>query len=240
MAKSPQNLSQLRVGKAIRARRSELGISLAALASDLGVSTSSLSKLENGLTPITFERPRIGPSINRVFTAGLKARLPKDWLAQLDYSWSQNTSGHYFQIVVRRDEDLSLALGSRSGSQFRFQRVVSGALNARSIFFNAPGFRRRHMRGDVNFGHDASPLRGGGDSKSMVAVGGGDHAPGRLITIERKDFVAGAPQLEGTGLLQILQLEEKACARIGQKIGNRFHRRFSHERANALRCVLNH
>jgi transcriptional regulator with XRE-family HTH domain len=56
MAKSPQSLSQLRVGKAVRARRSALGISLANLASDLGIATSSLSKLENGLTPITFER----------------------------------------------------------------------------------------------------------------------------------------------------------------------------------------
>ncbi len=50
-------------------------------------------------SPLTMEKPRFGPSINRVFTAGLKARLPKEWLAQLDYSWSQNTSGHYLQGV---------------------------------------------------------------------------------------------------------------------------------------------
>ena len=56
MAKAAQSLSQLRVGKAIRARRSELGVSLAALAGDLGLAVSSLSKLENGLTPITCER----------------------------------------------------------------------------------------------------------------------------------------------------------------------------------------
>jgi transcriptional regulator with XRE-family HTH domain len=56
MAKSVQNPSQLRIGQAVRARRSELGMSLATLAGDLGIATSSLSKLENGLTPITFER----------------------------------------------------------------------------------------------------------------------------------------------------------------------------------------
>jgi len=50
-------------------------------------------------SPLTMEKPRFGPSINRVFTAGLKARLPKEWLVQLDYSWSQNTSGHYYQSV---------------------------------------------------------------------------------------------------------------------------------------------
>ncbi|MSU25373.1 MAG: TonB-dependent receptor [Opitutus sp.] len=50
-------------------------------------------------TPLTMERPRIGPSLTRTFTAGLKARLPKGWLAQFDYTWSQNSSGHYLQSV---------------------------------------------------------------------------------------------------------------------------------------------
>ena len=56
MVKAAPSLAQLRIGRAIRARRAELNISLAALAADLGVAASSLSKLENGLTPITFER----------------------------------------------------------------------------------------------------------------------------------------------------------------------------------------
>ena len=56
MARAAHSLAQLRLGKAIRARRNELGLSLAMLAADLGIATSSLSKLENGLTPITFER----------------------------------------------------------------------------------------------------------------------------------------------------------------------------------------
>ena len=91
MARSTPSLSQLRLGKAIRARRGELGMSLAALAGDLGLAVSSLSKLENGLTPITFERlERIsrlldvdmaslladGPSRPR--PAERKARLPDE------------------------------------------------------------------------------------------------------------------------------------------------------------------
>jgi transcriptional regulator with XRE-family HTH domain len=56
MAKPKQNASQLRLGQAIRARRAGLGMSLADLAGPVGIATSSLSKLENGLTPITFER----------------------------------------------------------------------------------------------------------------------------------------------------------------------------------------
>ena len=56
MARPKPNASQLRLGQAIRARRVELGKSLADLAGGLGIATSSLSKLENGLVPITFER----------------------------------------------------------------------------------------------------------------------------------------------------------------------------------------
>jgi transcriptional regulator with XRE-family HTH domain len=56
MAKPKQSAGQLRLGQAIRARRAGLGLSLADLAGDLGIAPSSLSKLENGLTPITFER----------------------------------------------------------------------------------------------------------------------------------------------------------------------------------------
>ena len=61
MAKSPRSPSQLRLGQAIRARRVQLGMPLATFATDLDIAISSLSKLENGLTPITFERlERIG------------------------------------------------------------------------------------------------------------------------------------------------------------------------------------
>ncbi|HWD67354.1 MAG TPA: XRE family transcriptional regulator [Caulobacteraceae bacterium] len=64
MAKPAQSLSQLRLGRAIRARRTDAGISLASLAADLGIAVSSLSKLENGLVPITFERlERISQSL---------------------------------------------------------------------------------------------------------------------------------------------------------------------------------
>lgn len=50
-------------------------------------------------TPLTLVRPRYGPSTTRTFAAGLKLRLPYQWIALLDYTWSQNTSGHYLQSV---------------------------------------------------------------------------------------------------------------------------------------------
>jgi transcriptional regulator with XRE-family HTH domain len=56
MAKPAPNESQARIGRAVRARRVALGRSLGAVAADLGVAMSTLSKLENGLLPITFER----------------------------------------------------------------------------------------------------------------------------------------------------------------------------------------
>lgn len=72
MGKPKRNPSQLRLGQTIRARRSELGMSLADLARGLGIATSSLSKLENGLTPVTFERLE---TISRLLDVDLAALL---------------------------------------------------------------------------------------------------------------------------------------------------------------------
>lgn len=72
MGRPKKNPSQLRLGQAIRARRSELGMSLADLARGLGIATSSLSKLENGLTPVTFERLE---TISRLLDVDLAALL---------------------------------------------------------------------------------------------------------------------------------------------------------------------
>ena len=52
----PANPVQARIGRAIRQRRQNLGLSLTATAAQLGVAISTLSKLENGLVPITFQR----------------------------------------------------------------------------------------------------------------------------------------------------------------------------------------
>jgi transcriptional regulator with XRE-family HTH domain len=56
MAGSEPGSAQLHIGKAIRSRRRELGLSLGSLAAELGVALSTVSKLENGLVAITFER----------------------------------------------------------------------------------------------------------------------------------------------------------------------------------------
>jgi len=56
MSLSPASPAQARIGRAIRQRRQGLGLSLGETAAQLGVAISTLSKLENGLVPITFER----------------------------------------------------------------------------------------------------------------------------------------------------------------------------------------
>lgn len=48
--------------------------------------------------PITLERRRTGTSLTRTVVLGLKARLPKDWIGQFDYTWSQNASGTFLII----------------------------------------------------------------------------------------------------------------------------------------------
>lgn len=64
--------TQARIGLAIRSRRHELGLSLGQLAGELGLALSTMSKLENGLTAITFERL---DAISRVLKVDMAALL---------------------------------------------------------------------------------------------------------------------------------------------------------------------
>ncbi|MGA9368696.1 MAG: XRE family transcriptional regulator, partial [Steroidobacteraceae bacterium] len=67
--------TQARIGRAIRHHRQKLGLPLAQLAARLGVATSTLSKLENGLLPITFQRL---DSITRALSVDMAALLADD------------------------------------------------------------------------------------------------------------------------------------------------------------------
>ena len=72
------NPAQLRIGRAIRQRRQVLGLSLTATAAQLGVAISTLSKLENGLIPITFQRLDAISRLLKVDMAALLAETPRD------------------------------------------------------------------------------------------------------------------------------------------------------------------
>jgi transcriptional regulator with XRE-family HTH domain len=72
------NPTQARIGRAIRHRRQELGLSLTATAAQLGVAISTLSKLENGLLPITFQRLDAISRLLKVDMAALLAEAPQD------------------------------------------------------------------------------------------------------------------------------------------------------------------
>jgi transcriptional regulator with XRE-family HTH domain len=74
----PVNPAQARIGRAIRQRRKELGLSLTETAAQLGVAISTLSKLENGLVPITFERLDAISRLLKVDMAALLAEAPQD------------------------------------------------------------------------------------------------------------------------------------------------------------------
>ena len=50
-------------------------------------------------SPLTMTRRRNGTSVTRTVATGLKARLPKGWIGQFDYTWSQNTAGTFLISV---------------------------------------------------------------------------------------------------------------------------------------------
>ncbi len=75
MNTAPASPTQARIGRAIRHHRQKLGLPLAKLAARLGVATSTLSKLENGLLPITFQRL---DSITRALSVDMAALLADD------------------------------------------------------------------------------------------------------------------------------------------------------------------
>jgi transcriptional regulator with XRE-family HTH domain len=78
MELGPANPVQARIGRAIRQRRQALGLSLTATAAQLGVAISTLSKLENGLVPITFQRLDAISRLLKVDMAALLAETPQD------------------------------------------------------------------------------------------------------------------------------------------------------------------
>ena len=50
-------------------------------------------------SPLTLVRQRNGTSVTRTLVGGLKARLPKGWMGQFDYTWSQNAAGTFLITV---------------------------------------------------------------------------------------------------------------------------------------------
>jgi transcriptional regulator with XRE-family HTH domain len=68
--------TQARIGQAIRKRRHQLDLSLGQLAEAIGVALSTMSKLENGLVPITFERLDRISSVLQVEMAALLSDQP--------------------------------------------------------------------------------------------------------------------------------------------------------------------
>ena len=75
MPKTKPERPQARIGRAVRERRQALGLSLGDLAGQLGVAVSTVSKLENGLAPITFERLE---TISRLLKADIASLLSGD------------------------------------------------------------------------------------------------------------------------------------------------------------------
>jgi iron complex outermembrane recepter protein len=50
-------------------------------------------------SPLTLTHQRDGTSITRTLATGLKAKLPKGWIGQFDYTWSQNSAGTFLIVT---------------------------------------------------------------------------------------------------------------------------------------------
>jgi outer membrane receptor protein involved in Fe transport len=72
--------------------------------------------------PAEAVNPRIGPSITTTVDGGLKARLPAGWIADLDYTWSENRAGTY--LIGNLDQGfINSQLASGAINPFVDQRV---------------------------------------------------------------------------------------------------------------------
>jgi len=50
-------------------------------------------------SPLSLVKQRNGTSLTRTLVGGVKARLPKGWLGQFDYTWSENAAGTFLISV---------------------------------------------------------------------------------------------------------------------------------------------
>ena len=89
-----------------------------------------------------------------------------------------------------------------TGDQDDLSAVVLGGLH---LADGGPG-------GHADDGADAEPGGGEGHALGVVAGAAGDDAPGPLLLRQGAELVVGAPELEGTGELQVLRLHVDAAA----------------------------
>ena len=124
--------------------------------------------------------------------------------------------GDHPRIVVGVNE-----VRARPVDEFLQGRLARGG--ARLAFDHRPaipahgrllGLRRRPRHDDR--GADSPPPRGVAEGQGMIARGVGRDAPLRLLVGQPENRVAGAPNLEGACLLEVLTLEEQV--RPGQPI----------------------
>jgi iron complex outermembrane recepter protein len=106
-------------------------------------------------SPLSLVKQRNGTSITRTLATGLKARLPKGWIGQFDYTWSQNSAGSFLFGVDTTPLNADILSGA-------FNPFVDPLVNPPSL--DKYGYRRNYtFKQTIN----TLAVRGAGDLPSL-------------------------------------------------------------------------
>ena len=130
-----------------------------------------------------------------------------------------------FIIVEGRHVDHALLVAQLLGVRGGFVEHIAVQDDVGAVGFGGVNLERRGDGWHADGGFCATLAGGVGDTLRMVAGGCGDDAASQLVLGQGGDLVVGAANLEGTGDLQVLRLEENLVSgHVGQ-----------HRRGNDLR-----
>jgi hypothetical protein len=111
-------------------------------------------------------------------------------------------------IVVGRDVGATRALGLATRRRLGLESVALDGVHARLQGLDPGALVRAEVLGDEDLGGDGELAGDRCDGQRVIAGRCRDDAARGLGLRQGQQLVGGAPQLEGTGLLEILEFQE--------------------------------
>ena len=114
----------------------------------------------------------------------------------------------HLQVIERMDVDVTVLLLQLKAVGIGIIKTIAMEDNFGPQGFGAFNFEDWGRGWHADHGFDTETLSGKSNALCMVAGRGGDDPFFSFLICELADFVIGAPQLEGTGVLQVLWFQE--------------------------------